>query len=135
VNILDENIINSQHQQLLAASIRGRRIGHEIGQQGMDDKDRIIRLLHSLRQSNFFTHDSDFYNRRLRHLRYCIVHLRVEENEAAEYIHRFLRHPDFKTYAKRLGKVVQVRPTVIRYWQLNDPDEHLVNWPRLHRRK
>jgi hypothetical protein len=127
VNILDENIINPQRQRLLAGGIRVRQIGHEIGQQGIGDKNQIIPLLHRLRRSTFFTRDYHFYDRRLCHLRYCIIHLRVEKDEVAFFIRRFLRHPDFNTYAKRLGKVVQVRSTGLWYWQLNDDREYFVD--------
>ncbi|MBI1928467.1 hypothetical protein HYR99_30020 [Candidatus Poribacteria bacterium] len=135
MNILDENIIIAQYQQLLAGGIRAHRMGHEIGQPGIDDKDQIIPLLHRLRRSNFFTRDLDFYDRRLCHSRYCIIHLRVEKDEVAFFIRRFLRHPDFNTYPKRLGKVVQVRSAELRYWQRNAPEEHSVNWPRSRRRR
>ena len=98
MNILDENIIIAQYQQLLAGGIRAHRMGHEIGRQGMDDKDEIIPLLHRLRRSNFFTRDVDFYDRRLCHSRYCIIHLQVEADSVAEFIRRFLKHPVFNTY-------------------------------------
>jgi hypothetical protein len=64
-----------------------------------------------LAQPTLFTHDWDFWTPRLCHPGNCIAHLAVEDKEAADYIRRFLRHPQFATAAKRLGKVIQVRQT------------------------
>ncbi len=128
MNVIDENIIKSQREQLQTWRIRFARIGFEVGWRGMDDRNEIIPLLHHLRRPTFFTRDAGFYDRRLRHAGYCIVHLRVEKNEVAEYIRHFLRHPEFNTYAKRLGKVVKVSLIGLRYWQINIHEEHFVDW-------
>jgi hypothetical protein len=134
MNVLDEDIIKSQHEELQIWRIHFVRIGFEVGWRGMDDKNEIIPLLHRLRRSTFFTRDAGFYDRTLCHARYCIVHLRVEKDEVAEYIRRFLRHPEFNSSAKRLGKVVQVSPVGLRYWQLNMHEEQTADWPVRHRR-
>ena len=128
MNILDENIIKSQRQQLLSWRIRFVRIGSEVGWRGMDDNKEIIPLLHRLRRPTFFTRDAGFYDRTLSHMRYCIVHLRVEKDSVAEYIRRLLRHHEFNTYAKRLGKVIQVSTAGLKYWQLHVPQEQIAEW-------
>lgn len=53
MNILDENILESQRQLLLRWKISFRQIGYEIGRKGMNDEE-IIPLLLALRQPTFF---------------------------------------------------------------------------------
>jgi hypothetical protein len=70
----------------------------------------VLPLLHQLNQATFFTLDSDFYDRRLCHDGYCLVHLDVDEAEAARYVRRLLRHREFNTKAKRMGTVIRASP-------------------------
>jgi len=128
MNVLDENIIDSQRQQLLARGIRVKQIGYEIGRKSMKDRNGIIPLLHQQRRPTFFTRDADFYDPKLRHAGYCLVYLDVHENEAAEYIHRLLRHPTFRTQAQRMGKVIRVRPGRLNVWQVSEKVEQVVAW-------
>lgn len=59
MNILDENIPESQRLLLRSWRIRTQQIGHELGRRGMKD-EKIITLLHQLRRPTFFTRDLDF---------------------------------------------------------------------------
>jgi hypothetical protein len=59
VNILDENIIDSQRQRLRHWRIAIRHMGYDVGRQGMKDQE-IIALLHRLRRPTFFTREEDF---------------------------------------------------------------------------
>jgi hypothetical protein len=108
--VLDENIRGSHADFLRAQGIANRKIGADLTPKGTSDSD-IIPILHRLKQPTFFTHDIDFWNPELSHASYCVVHLAVKPRDAAFYIRRFLRHPQFSTSAKRLGKVIQIRPT------------------------
>lgn len=119
MNILDENIFAPQRQQLEVWKIRVKQIGVEIGSIGMNDCQQIIPLLHTLRRPTFFTRDQDFYHPWLRHPAYYLVYLDVNPDEAAYFIRRFLRHPDFRTQAHRLGKVVRAHADGLSYWQVN----------------
>lgn len=127
MDILDENIPASQWQLLLRWRIRARRIGHEVGRQGMGDQE-IPPLLRRLRRATFYTRDLDFYDRRLCHAGYCLVVLTVDRYEVASFIRRFLRHPVFDTQAKRLGKVVRVAHMGIHMWQLHAEREGELAW-------
>jgi len=49
VNILDENIIDSQRQRLRHWRIAVRHMGYDVARQGMQDHE-IIALLHRLRR-------------------------------------------------------------------------------------
>jgi hypothetical protein len=48
VNVLDENIVESQRQLLRSWRIRVQRIGHDVGRAGMQDEQIIpfLRLPH-----------------------------------------------------------------------------------------
>jgi hypothetical protein len=107
--VLDENIRDSHADLLRKDGIASRKIGINLKSKGTSDAD-IIPLLHRLKQPTFFPHDVDFWRPELSHANYRIVHLAVKPRDAAFYIRRFLRHPQFSTAAKRLGKVIQVRP-------------------------
>ncbi|MEP7338611.1 MAG: hypothetical protein ABI977_12805 [Acidobacteriota bacterium] len=123
--ILDENIDIFERRKLQQWRIHFRRIGGEVGRYGMDDREEIIPLLHSLRRPTFFTRDQDFYHPWLRHPGYCLVFLEVQPQEAANYIRRFLRHPLFRTQSQRMGKVVRIHEDGVRFWQINGGSEEI----------
>lgn len=127
MNILDENISEGQRQLLRSWRIAVRRVGHEVGRQGMGDEE-IIPLLHQLRRPTFFTRDLGFYDRHLCHVGYCLICLAVGQYEAASFIRRFLRSPAFDTHAKRMGRVVRVSHTGMRVWRLHEAREERVEW-------
>jgi hypothetical protein len=128
MNVLDENIIESQRQLLKAWRIRPKQIGRDLGRKGMKDQQQIIPLLQSLVRPVLFTRDLRFYKRQLCHRRYGIVCLAVGANEAAIFIRRFLHQPAFDTKAKRLGRVMGVSETGIRIWHLEEQDEIKIDW-------
>lgn len=102
MNILDENIVENQHQLLRGWHISIRHLGYDVGRQGMKDKE-IISFLHQLRRSTFFTRDMDFYKPGLCHARYCLVCMAVEKGEVAVFVRRLLRHQEFDPEAQRYG--------------------------------
>jgi hypothetical protein len=128
VNILDENIDHFQRERLTAFGIHFRQVGIEIGHSGMKDEAEIIPLLHSLRRPTFFTRDDDFYKPWLRHSRYCLVYLDASLDEAADYIRRFLRHKEFRAQAQRMGKVIRVGASGLRWWQIDIEEARSTRW-------
>jgi hypothetical protein len=106
MNILDENILADQRQILLNWHIPFRQIGYEVARKGIKDEN-IIPFLLTLRQATFFTCDGDFYKPNFCHPRYCLVHLDVDESDAAVYVRRVLRYHEFSTHAKRMGAVIR----------------------------
>ena len=128
MNVLDENVQQHERVKLTRWRIHTRKIGVDLGRAGMQDIE-IIPLLHELPRPTLFARDPDFYRPSLRHPGYCLVWLDVSEDEPAEYIRRFLKHPDFNTIAKRLGHVVQVTPTGLHVWRPNANSEMGVPWP------
>ncbi len=127
MNILDENILESQRQLLLDRRIPIRQIGHDIGHKGLKDKEIIIFLL-QLRRVTFFTLDSDFYKRPLCHTKYGLVHLDVRKHEVAVFVRRLLKHPEFNTVAKRTGKVIRVSSARVNTWVLRAEKEAFFEW-------
>lgn len=127
MNILDENIVESQRQLLRGWRISIRQIGHEIGRKGMKD-EAVIPFLLTLRRPTFFTRDLGFHKRANVHPRYCLVCLAVKQSEAAHFVRRALKHPQLNTQAKRMGLVVQASHTGISVWRLHTKQEVRFPW-------
>lgn len=127
MNILDENIPASQRQMLRSWRIRVRQIGYDLGRKGIQD-DEIIPFLHAQRRPTFFTRDLGFYEHGLCHSRYCLVSLAVGREEAAFFVRRVLRHPEFNTQAKRMGTVIRASGTGLRVWRLHAEEESFLEW-------
>jgi len=127
VNLLDENIIDSQRQRLCQWRIAIRHMGYDVERQGMTDQE-ILALLLGLRRSTFFTRDEDFYARRLCHARYGLICLAVAKDEVASFVHRLLRHPEFATVAKRRGTVIQASHVDLTVWRLHAAHATHVAW-------
>lgn len=127
MNILDENIPKSQRELLTGWRIKVKQIGVNIGRKGMLDEE-IIPLLQSLRYPTFFTRDEDFHERKLCHAKYCLIYLAIEKAEVALFVRRLLRHADFKTQAKRMGKVIRVSHAGISVWQRHQLREQYIEW-------
>lgn len=88
--ILDEMILQSQRQKLCDWKISVTQIGVDFGESGMDDVNQILPLLHKSHKSTFFTMDRGFYHSKLCHPKYCIVVLRIDELNVANFVRRFL---------------------------------------------
>jgi hypothetical protein len=127
VNILDENIIDSQRQRLRHWRIAVRPMGYDVGRQGMTDPE-ILALLHRLRRPTFFTRDEDFYARRLCHARYCLVYLAVAKDEVAPFVRRLLRHRECDIVAKRMGTVIRVSQVGLSVWRLHAEQAIHIAW-------
>lgn len=129
MNLLDENIVERQHEFLREWGVIVRHIGHDIVRQGVKDEE-IIPFLHALRYTTFFTLDLDFYNRQLCHTNYSLVFMNVASREAAMYIRRVLRHPALNTQAKRMGTVIRAELSGLSIWRLHAEQEDRVPWPQ-----
>lgn len=115
--LLDENITKDQKELLEKWRFNVKQIGVDIATKGIQDI-QIITLLQQLHGVLFLTRDSDFFKQSYCHLNYCIVYLDVEKTETAYFIRKFLKHSNFNTSAKRLGKVVKVNQTLIQYYSV-----------------
>ena len=129
MNILDENIPRNQRELLLSWRVSIRQIGYDTGRKGIQD-DEIIPLLHQLRRPTFFTRDSDFFDRRLCHQRYCLVYMDVNKYEAALFVRRVLWHPELDTQAKRMGAVIRVSNRGLLLYRLHTGELTSLDWPK-----
>ena len=128
MNVLDENVVETQCRLLGKWRISARQIGYGVGTAGMKDKE-IISLLHGLPRPTFFTRDDDFYDRSLCHAGYCLVHMAVEKNEVAVFARRLLRHPQLNTKAKRMGCVIRVSHAGLLVWRRHAEEAQRLQWP------
>ena len=128
MNILDENLVAQQCDKLREWRIQFRQIGRHLSMHGTPDEN-LIPVLHRLPQPTFFTHDKDFFRSSLCHSHYAVVYLEVSDTVAAEFIRRFLRHPDFNTNAKRSGIVARVQTGGVQFWKKGKPDLRFADWP------
>ena len=115
--LLDENITKDQRELLEKWRYNVKQIGIDVATKGIQDI-QIITLLQQLHGVLFLTRDTDFFKHSYCHPNYCIVYLDVEKTETAWFIRKFLKHPEFNTTAKRLGKIVKVNQTLIQYYSL-----------------
>jgi hypothetical protein len=115
MNLLDENIPSDEVELLRAWRLRVSQIGEDLAAAGITDED-IVRLLHRVRGVTFFSRDGGFYDRTLVHSRYCIIVLDVRRDEIARFIRRFLRSPNYRRRADRLGHVFRISHVGVHYW-------------------
>jgi hypothetical protein len=125
--LLDENMPAGQRLLLREWRIHFRVVGIEVGRTGTKDEN-LIPVLHGLPQATFFSLDRFFFRPELLHHSYCLVWLDVVDDQAADFIRRFLRHPRFDSQAKRLGKVVRVHADGAHFRQRGNPALQSVPW-------
>jgi hypothetical protein len=116
VIVLDENILESQRSRLRGWRVHLSQIGREVAREGTQDEE-IITLLRTLRHLTFVSWDRDFFDRSLCSDRFCLVFMDVPQLEVAEYVRRLLRHPEFKTWARRKGCVLRISASGISVWR------------------
>ncbi len=127
--ILDENFRHEQQAILSAWGIRTRKVGKEISAFGTDDGD-LIPLILRQPSPTFFTHDVDFWHQPLWHPGYCLAWLDMDDILGARYVRRFLRHVNFDTSAKRLGKIVRVHPDGLTFYDSRHSKPKHATWLR-----
>ena len=127
MNVLDENILESQRQLLRSWGIAVRQIGVELARKGISDADLIPFLL-TLSFPTFFTRDLGFAARPFCHTRYCLVILAVGQYEVAHFARRVLRHPSFNTSNQRMGTVIKVMPVCLSVWRVHGRRQLLFPW-------
>jgi hypothetical protein len=114
VNILDENILESQRQLLRSWRIPIRQIGVDLAEKGMAD-EQALPLLLTLPSATFFTRDLCFANSDFCHAARCLVVLAVGQYEVAHFVRRVLRHPLLDSKQKRMGLVIRAMPTGLSF--------------------
>jgi hypothetical protein len=112
---------------LEAWRIPARQIGFDWSKKGLQD-DEIVVELRRLNKATLFTRDVGFYRPGVRHLAYCVVVMKVGQSEVAQFIRRFLKHPDFNSRVKRMGRIIRVSPAAIVSWKIRDQRENRTEW-------
>ena len=128
MNLLDHNIPEDQAEQLRRWRIHFRQIGFEVGRPEWDDLQEVLRFLHAAKQTTFFTRDLGFFRARFSHANHCIVTLTVPVVETANYIRSLLRHSNFNTRSKRMGKVLKVSTDRILVMEIGKPPQIAIRW-------
>jgi hypothetical protein len=59
-----------------------------------------------------------------------LVCLDVRQGEAATFVRRLLRHKEFNTQAKRMGKVIRVATGGLTVWEVRGEKERNFAWER-----
>lgn len=116
--VLDHNIPENQAAELRRWRIHFQQIGHEVGRPEWDDMQEILRHLHQAKWPTLFTRDVGFFRRSLCHPNYNLTVITTPVFETAWTIRRLLRHPGFRTRARRCGKVLKLSQTKIAYWEI-----------------
>jgi hypothetical protein len=125
--ICDENIDVEQVHLLRSWHFKVQKIGVDISRSGIDDS-QILPLLHLLKYPTFVTWDAGFYRRELTHPKYCIIYLETPQHTIAKTIKRLISRSEFSTRSSRMGKVIHVAATSIRFWQFKVQQEHRIDW-------
>lgn len=125
--ILDENILQGQREKLIRWKIKFKHIGYDLSYKGIIDENIIV-LLHKFKQATLFTRDSNFFNNKLVHNNYCIVHVNVKPKDVAIFIRKFLKTTLFDSKYKRIGNIIRVSYQGIKWLQLNEKVEKQFLW-------
>jgi hypothetical protein len=126
--LLDYNIAEDQAEQLRCWRVHFRQIGREIGRPEWQDQEELLRFLHQAKEATFFTRDLGFFQARFCHPNYCIVVMAGPVLLTASLIRQFLRHPEFKSKAKRKGKVVKLTSSTITWWEFHRNRQQWLSW-------
>ena len=125
--LLDENLPGGQRLLLRNWGLHFRVVGIEVGRTGTKDEN-LIPVLHRLQQATFFSLDRFFFRPELLHRNICRVWLDVMDEQAAGFIRRFVKQPDFNTQAKGLGKVVPVHADGLHIRQIDSMELRSIRW-------
>lgn len=129
--VLDDQLSAPLVRDPLVRWTRARFL-REIRPQEVIKDERVPAILRTLRGPTFVTIDNWFWDRRRRDAGYCIVYVALREDEqedVAKLLRRLFRHPEFRTRALRMGKVVRVSRERVVWWQRGDDRQHAADWP------
>jgi hypothetical protein len=125
--IFDENfpapVVESIQRKVRSVA----QVGVNWGEAGWLDVEQILPHLHRSK-ATFHTLDVGFFKRRYAHRDYCLVYYDVPEAKLADWVLRFVRHPQFNTHAKRLGRVVKVTPLKMACWEIHESRIKQIAW-------
>lgn len=109
--VLDEQLLGRQLEVEIGRWYRGTvRFIHELRPQTVVKDDAIPQLLRRQRQPTFVTiNEREFWHKVAISSHFCVVCLTLPDsrvNEIPTALRTLLQRPEFKTKAKRIGKVI-----------------------------
>lgn len=135
--ILDEQLNHDRAGKPLLSWITAKRL--EDLHPGEVIKDaRIPQLLCEPKQPTFVTIDEGFWNRNLRHPKYCLLYFALRDDQQGQLpnlLRRLFRLKEFKTKSARMGKVVKVSSTSVEYRRWGDSEKDVLSLPLESRRR
>jgi hypothetical protein len=100
--------------------------------------ERVPEILLTLNSPTFLTLDHDFWNRNLCNPGYSIFVFDLEDKEQVmipSMLRCAFRIPEFRSRAKRMGKIVRVSRKNIAYWEFQELDLRILAWNKSWKRK
>ena len=129
--VLDEQLSDDEVLAPLARWITVQRLDDLRPTEVIKD-DRVPLLLRELSRPTFVTIDMGFWNRNLRDGKYCILCFPLrndEQHQLPGLLRRVLQLPEFRTRARRMGKIARVSTARLEFWQQGDEQLHRLTWP------
>jgi hypothetical protein len=133
--VFDENMRQRNIMDAVAAWYRGRVISVTVLRPDTIIKDEAIpTLLRRTQRPTFVTTNvDDFWQRIPAHTRYAIVCLVLPDErlqETSSLLRQLFSLPDFKTKARRMGKVVRVSRGQLEFYDIRAHHIiHVPSWP------
>ena len=131
--VLDEEIHGPRLSQMIAAWYVGAVVSITTLRPHTHIQDEaIVTLLHSVSQPMFVTINvPDFWRVVAAHADYAVICVDLPDwqvDELPTWLRAFLRMPNFRTKAARMGNVFCLRPSRIEYYAA-DRHIHTLTWP------
>ena len=131
--VVDENIHDQRIIAAISAWYPGRVISiTRLRLRSLIKDDAIPALLRKVPKPTFVTINvADFWKKIPPDSSYCFVNVALPKErtrEIPDLIRRFLRLPEFRSKASRMGKVVRLTPSRIEYYE-SDWRIRSLSWP------
>jgi hypothetical protein len=100
--------------------------------------DRVPEILRTQKQATFVTIDQDFWDERLSDPSYAILYFALRNDQQGalpDLLRALLRRPEFRTRAKRMGKVARVSTATIEWWQFPRANLQQFAWQEAARKR
>lgn len=127
--VLDEQLLGRRIDQEIARWYRGKvQSIIDLRPNTVIKDEAIPALLYQQKQATFVTiNEKDFWLKTPPHNRYCIVCftlLNLRAVDIPQELQILFRHPEFRTKAARMGKVIRKTRDQVSYY--TEPDRRLV---------
>jgi hypothetical protein len=123
--VLDEQLLGREIEREIAKWYRGAvQFITDLRPNPVIKDDAIPVLLRQQNQPTFVTiNEKDFWQKVIIDNRYCVICFALPDSRAIEIptsLRSVFRYPEFRTKAKRMGKVIRVTAEAIYYYTLHE---------------